>query len=196
MRVVSLQISLLQQSLLSDNQKTFEFDPRINIVFSKENSAGKTTLLRMLMYAMGYPIPSTRGIRFSDYETVLTVIGTNEQEFALTRNCDYIEVTYDRNEKGFSLPVDQNELLSLIFGIENPEVIENLLGTFYIDQEKGWTLLNRGKVIGNIHFSIESLLHQLNYKIDFYLFEIILILYSVSECMAYSDKHCSKGLER
>lgn len=113
---------------------------------------------------MGYPIPSTRGIRFSDYETVLTVIGANESEFILTRNRNYIEIAHDGTERGYSLPAEQNEMHTLIFGIENPEVVSNLLGAFYVDQEKGWTLLNRGKVIGNIHFSIESLLRGLSNK--------------------------------
>ena len=32
----------------------------------------------------------------------------------------------------------------------------------YVDQDKGWTLLNRGTVIGKIKFSIEELLAGLN----------------------------------
>ena len=32
----------------------------------------------------------------------------------------------------------------------------------YIDQDKGWSLLNRGTVIGKIKFSIEELLSGLN----------------------------------
>lgn len=164
MRIVSLQVNSIQRTFLSDDQKTYAFGPNVNIIFSAKNSVGKTTLLRMLMYALGYPIPSTRGIRFSDYETVLTVIGANEREFVLTRNRNYIEIAYDGNENGYSLPSEQAELHTLIFGIDNLEVVENLLGAFYIDQEKGWTLLNRGKVIGNIHFSIESLLRGLSNK--------------------------------
>ncbi len=164
MRIVSLQVNSIQRTFLSENQKIFTFGPKVNIVFSKENSVGKTTLLRMLMYAMGYPIPSTRGIRFSDYEMILTVIGAREKEFVLKRNRDYIEIIQDGKEKGYSLPSEQTELHTLVFGIENPEVVENLLGAFYIDQEKGWTLLNRGKAIGNIHFSLESLLRGLSNK--------------------------------
>lgn len=162
MKIVSLQVNAIQQSLLSDNQKVFSFSENVNIIYSKRNSAGKTTLLRLLLYAMGYPIPNTRGIRFADYETVLTVTGANNVSFVLKRNRDYIEVLHNKEEKGYSLPVDQNELHSLIFGISNLEVVDNLLGAFYVDQEKGWTLLNRGKAIGNIRFSIESLLRGLS----------------------------------
>lgn len=164
MRIVSLKVNSMQQTLYSNSQKVFSFSPNVNVIFSKKNSVGKTTLLRMLMYALGYPIPSTRGIRFSDYETVLTVVGANGNIFVLTRYRDYIELTHDKNMEGYSLPSEQTELLTLVFGIENTEVIENLLGAFYVDQEKGWTLLNRGKVIGNIHFSVESLLRGLSNK--------------------------------
>lgn len=162
MRIVSLQVNARQLTLLSDNQKVFSFGENVNIIFSTKNSVGKTTLLRLMMYALGYPIPNTRGIRFSDYETVLTVVGANNATFVLTRNRDYIEVLQDGVEKGYSLPVEQNELHSFVFGISNLEVVDNLLGAFYVDQEKGWTLLNRGKAIGNIHFSIESLLRGLS----------------------------------
>ena len=166
MRIVSLQINANQLSLSSDNSKVFSFGEAVNIVFSTKNSVGKTTLLRLLIYALGYPIPNTRGIRFSEYETVLTVIGANDFQFVLTRNKDYIEALYDGVEKGYSLPVEQNELHSLVYGIANFEVVDNLLGAFYVDQEKGWTLLNRGKVIGNIRFSIESLLRGLSNRTD------------------------------
>lgn len=49
MRIVSLQVNSMQQTFLGDNQKIFTFTPGVNIVFSKENSVGKTTLLRMLI---------------------------------------------------------------------------------------------------------------------------------------------------
>lgn len=162
MRIVSLQVTANQLTLFSDNSKVYSFEESVNIVFSTKNSVGKTTLLRLMMYALGYPIPNTRGIRFSDYETVLTIIGANNDNYVLTRNRDYIEMLHNGEEKGYSLPVEQNELHSTIYGISSLEVVDNLLGAFYVDQEKGWTLLNRGKVIGNIHFSIESLLRGLS----------------------------------
>ena len=122
MRIVSLRVNAIQQTILSENFKVFSFGKNVNVIFSKKNSVGKTTLLRLLMYAMGYPIPNTRGIRFSDYETVLTVVGANNENFVLTRNRDYIELRHNDEEKGYSLPIEQNELHSLIYGISNFEV--------------------------------------------------------------------------
>jgi len=166
MRIVSLKIIPNQLTLSPENEKVFEFKQGANIIYSNgDNSVGKTTLLRFLMHALGYhPIPNTRGIRFADYETILTIgVGTNKH-FIITRNKDYIELLSDGVEKGFSLPVEQNELHSIIYGISNFEVVDNLFGAFYLDQEKGWTLLNRGKAIGSIHFSLEALLRGLSEK--------------------------------
>ncbi|MDR2457644.1 MAG: hypothetical protein LBD41_04100 [Clostridiales Family XIII bacterium] len=66
----------------------------------------------------------------------------------------------------FSLPIQENELHSVVFGISNIEIIKNLLGAFYFDQEKGWTHLKRGKVIGKNFFSIRSLISGLSNRSD------------------------------
>ncbi len=176
MRIISLKINANQQTLLGDNSKVFSFDENVNIIYSKKNSVGKTTLLRLIMYALGYSIPNTRGIRFSDYETVLTIVADNNENYVLTRNRDYFELRQNRKEIGYSLPIDQNEVHSLIFGISNFEVVDNLLGAFYVDQEKGWTLLNRGKAIGNIHFSIESLLRGLSNRTNDELAQRLIVI--------------------
>ena len=65
-------------------------------------------------------------------------------------------------KKTLILPNQQNELHKLIFNTSNIDILNNLLGSFYVDQEKGWTLLNRGKVIGENRFNIESLIRGLS----------------------------------
>ena len=63
------------------------------------------------------------------------------------------------------LPAQELELHKLLFGNCNDDILLNLLGTFYIDQEKGWTLLNRGTVIGSVHFNIaELMVHDVHEK--------------------------------
>ena len=42
-------------------QKTVEFSEIANIIYSQKNTAGKTTFLRAIYYALGYPVPSTKG---------------------------------------------------------------------------------------------------------------------------------------
>ena len=45
------------------NSRTYQynFDSK-NLIYSKANSKGKTTLLRFILYALGYQIPATEGI--------------------------------------------------------------------------------------------------------------------------------------
>lgn len=50
----------------------------------------------------------------------------------------------------------------MLWGTNNLELLDNIIGACYIDQEKGWTLLNRGKVIGNIRYNIEQLVRALS----------------------------------
>lgn len=58
----------------------------------------------------------------------------------------------------YILPTELNQFHAIVFGTDNNDILNNLLGTFYMDQEKGWTLLNRGKVIGSVSFSVEKLI--------------------------------------
>ena len=156
MKFVSLTI---KQGMFSND---FTFDEGANIVYSENNSVGKTSLLRLLMYSLGYPIPSTRGFNFSRYELIVGLVLPSGNDCSLIRQGDYMNLVIGDEEIGYSLPSDLNALHNRIFGIHNDEVLENLLGAFYIDQEKGWTLLNRGKAIGSIHFSIKGLIRGLS----------------------------------
>jgi hypothetical protein len=156
MRFVSLTV---RQGLFQDK---FNFPADVNIIHSNKNSVGKTTLLRFLMFSLGYPIPRTRGLNFSRFDFDAEIALQDDIICHVLRSDDYIEFICDDNEFSYSLPSDLNDLHKRIFGIQNEEVLENLLGAFYIDQEKGWTLLNRGKAIGSIHFSIEGLIRGLS----------------------------------
>ncbi len=144
-------------------ERTFDFSEGVNLIFSKENSKGKTTLLRFMLYSLGYNIPSTRKIRFDRCEIVAKILCNNIGEITLSRySNDYIEATIAGDKKTYILPDQLHELHKTIFGTENTDILNNLLGAFYADQEKGWTLLNRGTVIGSIRFNIEELIRGLS----------------------------------
>ena len=85
-----------------------------------------------------------------------TSVLNNDKDQKIFRQNDYVEVLIDDNVYKYTLPIQENELHSTIFGIDNIVILNNLLAVYYIDQEKGWTLLNRGKIIGNIRFNIEE----------------------------------------
>ena len=145
------------------SSRFIEFSNETNLVHSQQNSKGKTTLLRFILYAIGYNIPNTKKIHFENCEAEIVIISEKVGEIILCRTSDaYIVVNVQGERKTYVLPEQQNELHSIIFGTNNADILKNLLGVFYVDQEKGWTLLNRGVVIGKIHFNIEEFIRGLS----------------------------------
>lgn len=143
--------------------RTVSFSSKFNLIHSDRNSCGKTTLLRFLLYGIGYKIPSTRKIKFHQCEVETVIENSQGNEIRLIRGqSEYIEVISNGETRTFVLPEQQIELHKLLFGIDNVDILNNLLGAYYVDQEKGWTLLNRGTVIGSIHFNIEELIRGLS----------------------------------
>lgn len=138
-------------------EKEVDFAKNINLIFSEKNSSGKTTFIRAILYALGYSIPSTKGVNFKRMDFELT-LESNNTEYKLIRRNDYMRITTSEDEYGYTLPVDFYDIQTLLTGHKNTDVLDSILGAFYIDQEKGWTLLNRGKAIGSIHFSIDQLI--------------------------------------
>lgn len=136
--------------------RKFNFSEYTNLILSKENSVGKSTLLRLLFYAMGYSIPSTKGINFSKVSCKL-LLETMQGQFLLERNNNQLEMEIDNKKYLFILPNESEELHALVFGSNNISVITNIIGAIYLDQEKGWTLLNKGFVIGRIYFNLNQL---------------------------------------
>lgn len=140
-------------------ERTVIFEDGANLVFSKKNSCGKTTLVRFILYALGYSIPSTKKIKFETCFVKLKIILDNGKSIFLIRENNYsITLMYDGKDEMYVLPEQIGELHAIVFNTENVDILSNLLGAFYFDQEKGWTLLNRGVVIGSIHFNIDGLI--------------------------------------
>ena len=131
--------------------KEVDFASKVNIIYSDRNSTGKTTLLRAILHTLGFPVPNTELIRFEDYEFKLELTH-NGTHLLVIRKGNLLII----NGQEFDLPVDQRAAHSFLFGISNAEILSNLLGTIYFDQEKGWTLLNRGTIIGINRFNVES----------------------------------------
>lgn len=144
-------------------ERTISFEDGVNLIFSKENSKGKTTLLRFMLYSLGYNIPNTKKIKFEQCEVESVIITEHFGEIALFRySNDFIEATINNEKKTYILPDQLYELHFFMFNTKNADILKNLLGAFYADQEKGWTLLNRGTAIGSIRFNIEELIRGLS----------------------------------
>ena len=142
--------------------REFHFADGLNVITSDgTNSVGKTTLVRLLLYSLGEQIPGTQGFRFKKLETKTLVHTDDGGRLTLIRNDKTLRII-GNDEQRFCLPFDLAQVKESIYGIGAGEVSDNLLGAFYIDQDKGWTLLNRGKVVGKIHFSVEAFLRGLS----------------------------------
>ncbi|MCL2113975.1 MAG: hypothetical protein FWH31_08450 [Streptococcaceae bacterium] len=142
----------------SGSEKIFDLSHNTTLIFSTDNSVGKSTLLRMLLYSLGYNIPSTQKVRFNKLYTEME-LEIKGEEILIKRHDNQLEI-FDKLLKleSFVLPEQQEDVLEYLFKNKNTDVIENILGAIYLDQDKGWTLLNRGIVIGSIRFNIESLI--------------------------------------
>ena len=142
-------------------ERKIQFINQTNLIFSEENSCGKTTLVRLLLYSLGYQIPNTKNIQFEKCSVRCSLELDNGDVVCLHRpNC--FSISIDREEKSFALPEQLDDLHEILFGTSNKDILHNILGAFYFDQEKGWTLLNRGVVIGSLRFSIEELVRGIS----------------------------------
>ena len=139
----------------------YAFD-NISVICSEHNQVGKTSLMRCILYSLGYPIPSTKGLSFGRMEFSLSLTRDDGSAVCVSRRGSTAAMLENGKSISFSLPYQLHDLHKSIFGIENDLVLDNLLGAYYFDQEKGWTLLNRGKAIGSIRFTIEGLLRGLS----------------------------------
>ena len=147
-----------------DEKRSFIFNPNINLIYSKENSKGKTTLLRLILYGLGYNIPATDGIKTFDNFYIEIEYENNNDKYIIKRYQDNVQLCKGQEMENFTVPEQLTELHSMIFNIDDIAILNNLLGIFYIDQEKGWTLLNRGIIIGKNRFNIEDFISALSNK--------------------------------
>lgn len=150
----------LREGLFS---RRISFSGNLNLVHSNRNSKGKTTLIRNILYALGYNIPNTKGLNFTRNEVFLSMETSSGEKIVVSRkSASLIQVEHAGEVVSYVLPEQENELHKRFWGIGEKDVLNNLLGCFYADQEKGWTLLNRGIVVGSIHFKIEELIRGLS----------------------------------
>ena len=145
------------------SERTITFSEGVNLIFSRENSKGKTTLLRFMLYSLGYNIPSTRKIKFEQCEVTTKIHCDKLGDIVLSRfNGTILEMEFNGEKTTYILPDQLHDIQRIIFGTDRVDVLDNILGAIYADQEKGWTLLNRGTAIGSIRFNIEELIRGLS----------------------------------
>ena len=78
-------------------ERNIEWDAGVNLVYSQKNTCGKTTLMRAMLYSLGYPIPNTKKIKFEKC-TIITEIENNLGKMYIRRDGNYLRVNYTKNE--------------------------------------------------------------------------------------------------
>ena len=155
------------------NEKEFahhEFHD-FTLIHSSKNTEGKTSLVRFIIYGLGYNIPITSRIDPTKYRVELK-ISINNKSYRLIRKNRLIDVICEttneskqceeENTKTFLVSTNNSSLLSYIFGSPNKQLLLNILGVFYIDQEKGWSMFRKGNVVQHQYFSVEQLLYGMS----------------------------------
>ena len=133
------------------NAKEIIFSRNMNAIHSAANTTGKTTVMRALLYALGFPLPSSKPVRFEDFEFRLDV-SLPGGLVSIKREAARLLL----GDREYDLPAERRAATAALFGIGNPELLRNLMGAVYFDQESGWTMVNRGRVIGAVSFNVES----------------------------------------
>ena len=136
--------------------KTFQFKNGLNLIQSNgKNSVGKTTLMRSLLYALGEPVAGTIQFKFAKHE-FRVALQVGDRSIVGLRSGNKYRIDYEGLGCDiFVLPYQLNEIRKAIWGFQSEQVLANYLGAMFIDQDKGWSLLNRGKVTSDIGFNIE-----------------------------------------
>lgn len=143
--------------------KSFAFGDGLVVISSNGvNGVGKTTLIRLILFALGEDVSMTQGFNPEMLRTRLAVATDAGTHLMLEREGDTITISGRDEPQRFAVSLEAREIKKCLYSIDNGELADNLLGAQYIDQDRGWTLLNRGKVIGDIRFNIESFLRGLS----------------------------------
>lgn len=171
MRLFRLTIEYDDTQMKLFNKKVqYDFKGKDTLITSmSDNTQGKTSLLRFILYSLGYKITQTDGMQEYDYKTTLEIEHDTKKYF-LIREKEKQSILDEHNNIKYIRKNGVEEyipMISVLLGINNDYISNSLLGCFYIDQEKGWTLLNRGSVIGKINFNIEEFFINLDNKTEF-----------------------------
>lgn len=161
----SICIKKLEYKYFNWPKHIINFIEGVNVIVSSVNSVGKTTLIRIILFALGFDVKGTKGVDFNQlrYKIILDNYKGETVELEKNELGDYAPI-YVRvaGETYAKTRSESYEILKeYIYGIKSDLIMRNILGSFYFDQEKGWNVLNRGRVIGGNMFSIEDFLRGL-----------------------------------
>lgn len=144
------------------NRKPIAFNKGTHFIISSDNSKGKTTLLRLIVFALCFNVPMTKGLESSKIETTI-VTERNNKSITIIRKGNYVTIVRDGGKINLNIKnnADFASIVSYVFGIEKNVSSGDLLGTIYLDQDNGWNLLSSGKVVGDAKFNASNAIETL-----------------------------------
>lgn len=158
----SVIIQRLEYQYFNWPKQVVNFSKGVNVIVSEVNSVGKTTLVRIILFALGFDVKGTKGVDFEQlkYKILLKNYKDEDVELEKSELGEYAPLYIRVGEQTYTKTrADSADILKeYIYGIHSDILIRNILGAFYFDQEKGWNVLNRGRIIGANKFSVEEFL--------------------------------------
>lgn len=115
------------------------------LIYSQDNSKGKTSLIRFILYGLGFKIASTQNLPMKDFVVEEVVDNYENREIKISRKNSEIDIMDDGQHFRYKAN-QQREVFGHIFGPVNSVLCKNILGAFYIDQDVGWSMTNFGSV--------------------------------------------------
>ncbi|HJE45253.1 hypothetical protein [Levilactobacillus namurensis] len=166
-----MQIKSIIISYSNTKPKEFIFSETNNLISSNgKNTRGKTSLIRFLIWGLGFNVALTNHFKPMYSETLITL--KKSPILSINRKGNKIVLTFVDKKHQFILPNDENQVHKLVFPEIPSKILPQLLGFIYFDQDGGYKAWNRNTVtqrLGNdrsYKISIESLLAILG-KIDY-----------------------------
>lgn len=166
-------INKIQITYTNMGSETYTFSPQSNLITSNgHNTRGKTSLIRFIIWGLGFNVALTNQFKMTAYsETNIELKESNYKN--IKRRGNNITLHSNNSSSKYTLPNDETDVLGLLFPNIPIEVLKQLLGFMYFDQDGGYRAWNRNIVTQRFSsdraykISIEALLASLeniNYK--------------------------------
>lgn len=142
-------------------KKEYTFNQKNLIVSSGTNTQGKTTLMRFIVWALGFEVDLTSSFSEQNLLQTKILISNSDTQFVINRRGDAVsklnvvdeavELDALNNDEFVKIGNVSDKDMSIyetVYGITNyPAVLKQILGLHYIDQDQGWSVYNSGIVV-------------------------------------------------
>ncbi|MBT9671109.1 hypothetical protein GPK34_03575 [Secundilactobacillus kimchicus] len=159
-------ISIDYSDAADSGKQEYEFSKKGTLITSRgRNTKGKTSLIRFILWGMGFDVALTSHFHYQNANTEI-FLEREDETLKLTRKANILELESANGVERFKLSDNENELLRSVFKKVSGKLLDQILGFFYFDQDGGYKAWNRNYVTQRLSndrsykISIESLLAE------------------------------------